>query len=229
MGTMTGNNFITDLRIALDQRADTSASDANLLRWINHAYWHMTYPSIHAFENFKTTEDITLATDDADYDLSGLGYRILALYSVHHLESAAPTYTTQRAPLKPRNIRWYDGHSHSSGPPRFFVAGEGEQILVSPVPSSNENGHILRLRLWREATALLVGTTTEVPSYFDEVLLLGSQAVAEYRLGYRDRARETLEHYAAMLNDPRQKDDIEGEDWGFEAQLISEPVMGAIS
>jgi hypothetical protein len=228
MGTMDGQSFIDDVRMALDNRADAGASNTRLLRWINHAYFHMTYPSVHAFENFRTTYDITLVQDDADYTLveGTVGYRVLATRSVHHLDAAAPTFSTRRSRLDPRNVRWYDERIHSNGPPRYYVVGEGEQILISPVPGAAEAGEVLRLRLWREADPLLVGTVTAVPSYFDEVLVLGAQAVSEYRLGYRDRARETLEHYASMLNDPSQKDEIEGEDWGFEAQLQQEPIMG---
>lgn len=230
MGTMTGQDFIDELTLALENRADAAMSSPNVLRWLNHAYWHMTYPTVHAFENFRVTYDHTLVTNQWSYATGSAttGYRVLGVRSVHYIDAtpAAATYSDRPSRLKPRNIRWYDERIHSTGEPRFYVPGEGETLLVTPVPSANQNGNTLRCRLWREATAILVGTTTEVPSYFDEVLMLGAQAVAEYRLGYRDRARETLEHYTAMLNDPLQKDEIEGEDWGFESQLVGEPHMG---
>jgi hypothetical protein len=228
MGTLTGSQFQDELLLALDQRTDAGASPTRLLRWINHAYFHMTYPTIHAFEALRTTYDITLGANDADYalDATTVGYQVLAVHNMFHLEATVPTFSTRRTRLKSRNIRWYDERQHSNGPPRFYVTGQGEQVFVTPVPGAAEAGQILRLRLWREPALLTAGTTTVVPNYFDEVLLLGAQAVGEYRLGYRDRARETLEHYVAMLNDPKQKDEIEGEDWGLEAQLRGEPIMG---
>jgi hypothetical protein len=229
MGTMTLDNFRDELTFKLGNRGDSGMTAARLNRWINHAYAHMTYPSVHPFDELKATFDVTLATEtgwevgDIDLDTEA-GYVVLALRSVHYIDSSSPTYSDRRRRLTPQNIRWFDERTQSTGEPARYVV-EGGSLLLDPVPSSSVNGNTLRVRCWRERVLLSGdGDTTVLPDYWDRVLMVGSEALAKIDLEYPDR-EEVLQRYMDFLNDPDTQDMLEANDWGFEQAVRGDPIM----
>ena len=55
--------------------------------------------------------------------------------------------------------------------------------------------------------------------------MLGALAIAEFRLGYRSRSRETLELYTGLINDVRPKEDLEASLWGYRKELLGSSAM----
>ncbi|MCP4113845.1 MAG: hypothetical protein GY737_00290 [Desulfobacteraceae bacterium] len=227
MGTMTLSEFRTDLsEVGLKGRGDIS--NARLDRWINRAYLDVTHPSIFEHDIFKTTYDITLATDDADYTLASttVGYTVLGIRSVRYHASTTAGPSVQGRKLDPESIQEYDDRVHSSGSPAWYVGGEGEQILVSPTPSSSENGHILRCRLWREAAILSTdSSTTVIPANWDYIVYQGSVWRAQIDLGYLDAATPLIELYQGLINQLDPKRVLDQRDTGQQTPILAPSYM----
>ena len=227
MGTMTRDEVQTEVLENLDNREDVT--DTQAARWINHAYSHMTHPSVAQHEDLAVTFDLVLVSGQASYSLAAavLGYRVLALRNAVYIEAASTSITpnTRRFKLKPKPVEWYDSRQHpNTTHPSNYVIGEGQTILISNTPG---NTNTVRLRLWREAASLSAGTSTTVlPEYYDEALVMGAQGFFEFKLGYRDRANQTFQMYGGLLRDAAPKDLIEAQNWGIETQLAGPPMMG---
>ena len=226
MGSMTRLEIQTEVLTNLDNRTDIA--DTLIQRWINHTYNHLTHPAIHIFEDLSTTYDVVLVNGTASYSLAtaAVGYRVLAVRGASYYAAASGSIatTTRRYRLKPKPINWYDGTQHSAGNPRHYIIGEGQTIIFSSTP---KNTNTIRLRLSREVDKLDDDSdTTVLPEYFDEVLVTGTQAFAEFKLGMRDRANETFQLYNSLINGGDEKDVMEGQNWDIETQLTSVPSMG---
>jgi hypothetical protein len=225
MGTMLRSEIETEVLANLDNRQDV-ASDT-IGRWINHTYHHMTHPGVHNFEDLNVTYDLILVPGTFDYSLAAaeLGYRVLAVRSATYMNDASVSITqnTRRQRLKPKPIQWYDNRVHPNGEPRHYVVREGQTILLSLTP---DNTNTVRLRLSKEATALAIGDATVLPEYFDEVLVTGAQALAEFKLGMRDKSQETFGLYSSLLNGGQDKASLEQSAWGIETPLTQVPIMG---
>jgi hypothetical protein len=232
MGSMTLADYRTELKFLLQNRADTAVGDTRLDRWVNQTYAHLTHPSVHGFNELKATFDITLVNGQSEYAFDTLaGYKVLAFRSIHFIDalSGAVLNTSTRWRLHPRPIQWYDERQHPSEAPRHYTV-EGTQLMVSPVPGSLQALKVMRCRVWRERPAMTLATdTTLMGDYWDRVLLRGAQAIAEYDLGYRDVAMESLQNYVDMINDHTPQGEVEGSDWGFEVQVEAPPYMGVTS
>ena len=230
MGTMTRAEIQTEVLTNLNNLQDVSDTDA--ARWINHAYSHLTHPSVHEFEDLAATYDIVLVSGTASYSLAAatVGYRILAIRSASYFAAASGSITpnTRRRTLDPRAVQWYDSRQHPTmAEPSNYVVGEDQTILISNTPG---NTNTVRLRVFREAESLDETTSvTVLPEYFDEVLVMGAQAFFEYKLGDRDSANETFQMYGNLIANASQKDVLEGQNWGYETQLTATPVMGISS
>jgi hypothetical protein len=224
---MTRDEIQTEVVKNIDNRSDVLDSD--LVRWINHAYHHLTHPAIHKFEDLAVTYDLPLVSGQASYDLSSatLGYRVLAIRLASFIEAAPGSIVdlTRRRRLKPQAVQIYDSQVHpQTSQPSNYVLGEAQSIIISHTPNVT---YTVRLRLFREAASLSLGTSvTVLPEYFDEVLVCGAQALTEFKLGYRDRALETFQLYNSYINDAAPKDVLEGINWDIEATLVNPPIMG---
>lgn len=228
MGDITLVEIRDEIKLSMEDRSDAGVSTANLNRWINRVYRIMTHPSVHEFDEMKASHDIVLVQDQWIYPLTEtvLGYKNIGIRAMFYYESAAPTFSDIATKLDPRNVRWFSDRQHTNGPPRRYVTGEGENLWIDPVPGSAENGNILRVHLWKQVERLSDDTdTTLLPAYFDEAIVLGSQGMAEFRLGYRDRSRETLALYNGIMNNASQKSEIEAEDWDFKPNMRAEGFM----
>lgn len=229
MGTMTRDEIQAEVFRNLNDRGDVTDSD--IVRWINHTYSHMTHPSVHMYEDLATTHDLVLIAGTGSYSIATaiLGYRALAIRSVTYLDSTVaafdPTQTRVQR-IKPWPIERFDStiHSLTSFGPTNYTVGEAQTILFHGTPN---NTNTVRLRLWREAEKLDTGTSTTVlPEYFDEVLVMGSQALLEYKLGMRDKANQTFQLYNSYINQAANKDILEADNWGIETSLSGSPMMG---
>jgi hypothetical protein len=225
MGTMLRSEIATEVFANLDNRQDVAADVMG--RWINHAYHHMSHPGVHNFEDLNTTWDIVLVPGTAEYSLAEatVGYRVLAIRAATYMDavSGSLTVNTRRQRLKPKPVQWYDNRVHPSGEPRHYTAREGQNIILSLTP---DNTNTVRLRLCKEAASLDVSDATVLPEYFDEVLVTGAQAFAEFKLGMRDKASETFGLYASLLADGNDKASLEQSAWGIETPLNQVPIMG---
>jgi len=227
MGTMTRADILAEVKNNIDQEPDIA--DATLIRYINHTYTHMTHPSVHRFEDLATTFDITLVAGQASYSigLATVGYRILRVRSVSFLAAAPGSIvdSTQRRGLDKMSIDEYDRTQHQqTSQPSRYVLGEGQTILIHNTPSVTNT---VRLRVYREVDLLDETTsTTELPEYFDQVLVTGSQALAEFSLRQREQARETFQLYNSYLQNASPKDILESQNWGIETDIDSVPSMG---
>ena len=216
MGDITLSQIQTEVLYNLKNRSDTSLTTARMYRWINAAYRHMCLPSVHMFEELKVTYDITLVAGTYQHSLSAatLGFNLVYLRSAHHVQAtaAAETGTTQKRKLSPRNIRWFDRRTLTTGPPTIWSC-DGQTLYLSPIPTSDETNQLLRTRLVREPATLTATDTTVLPVYYDEVLIIGAQWMAERALGYTEKAELTKQDYVAMLNEGSESYELEAEDW----------------
>lgn len=224
MGTMTRTEIADEVFANLSNRQDIQA--ATMARWINHTYMHMTHPAVHVFEDLNTTYDLVLVSGTSEYSLAEavVGYRVLAIRAATYMHAASGSITTstRRQRLKPKAVQWYDNRIHPAGEPRHYVAREGQNLILSLTPN---NTNTIRLRLSKEAAKLDETDATILPEYFDEVLVTGAQAFAEFKLDMREKATETFALYSALLNDGQDKQALEQSAWGIETQITRVPIM----
>jgi hypothetical protein len=230
MGTVTLIQFREETRFNLKNRTDANVTDARINRWINAAYRHMCLPAVHRFREVERTYDHTLVLADNSYgiDATTLGRQLVAIQSVHHIQAAADTPTVTKRRVSPRNIRWFNRRTLNSGPTVSLYAVHQETMYVSQVPDATSAGQLLRIQFWSEPDALtLDADTTLLPSYYDEVLQIGSQWVAERALGYRDAAQLTKQDYVSLLNEGDESAELEAENWDFQADVNPNAQSGA--
>jgi len=222
MGTVQFSEFRDEVRFLLKNRADSNLTDGRIDRWINAAYRHMCLPAVHRFREVEATFDHTLVVNDNTYgvDETTIGRRIVGIQSVHHIQAAADTPTVTKRKVSPRNHRWFDQRTLNSGPTVSLYTTFQETMLVSQVPNATAADQLLRIRYWSEPDAMTQDAdTTLLPSYYDEVLQIGAQWLAERALGYRDAAQLTKQDYVSMLNEGDNSEDLEAEDWGHQSDV----------
>ncbi len=223
MGVVTRAEYRSQIIDSLDNREDVAETDLN--NWINRMYLHMTHPAVQEFVDTQVTTDLALVVGQASYPLTEavLGFRVLQVRVVTFMDSASPTTTTRRRRLNPMPIEWYDNQTHPAGEPTRYVLGEGQTILFSLTPNAVRTA---RLRLVRQVDILDDDAdVTVLPDYFDEALLLGAQALAEFHLGYRDRSNETLQLYNSYLSNATPKGALEIQNWGRQTPVTSHPLV----
>ncbi|KKL21066.1 hypothetical protein LCGC14_2449200 [marine sediment metagenome] len=229
MGTMTRLDFTNELNFLLGNRNDSDATDTTRVqRWIQQAYTYICHPSVHHFREMQAISNATtLVTADNDYSITTLGSdTVVAIRFVTHIEATSYTALATKRKVNPRGMRWFESRTLASGRP-FNYAVDGEQLFVSGVPSSTENGQILRIGYYKEPMALAAdGTVTALPTYYDRPLMKFIQAFAEADLGERALALVTLKEAVQLLNNATAETEMEGEDTGFHTEFILHPAMG---
>ncbi len=228
MGTLTYAELATELGFLLRNRTDSDAVDTDRLsRWINQAYVYMCHPSVHKFREVQTIDSITLATGDNQYDIGAItaGVTTVAIRWVVYVEGSSNAPGTARQKLKPRSIRWMEERAIPAGRPVHYAI-DGTDIFIYAVPTSVENGNILRLGLYREPAVIATTETTVLNSYFDRPLLKFAQAFAEADLGDRATSLVTLKEAGSLLNNALEETEMEAEDYGQRTEVILQPAMG---
>ena len=229
MGTMSFVDFSSELGFLLGNRNNTDATNpVRLSRWINQAYTYMCHPSVHHFREMQAIDTITLVTGTNVYDIGAItsGVTTVAIRWISYVEDSTGTdATVARQRLKPRGIRWMEQRAMPSGRPVFY-APDGTNVHLYAVPSSVENGNVLRVGLYREPATISADTATVVNSYFDRPLVKFAQAFAEADLGDRALALVTLKEASGLLNNASAENEMEAEDSGFQVEVLLQPVMG---
>jgi len=225
---MVYTDFTEELDFVLKRRNDSDATNANRLsRWVNQAYTYMCHPSVHHFREMQAIDHATtLATDDYDYDISSLNSEtVVAIRFVVHIEATAFTATANRRRLTPRSIRWLETRNNRSGRPVHYIV-DGSTLYLYGVPSSTENGQLLRIGYYKEPTTLSGSTATVLGSYYDRPLLKFAEAFAEADLGNKSLALVTLKEATGLLNNAASENELEAEEDGHQIEVVLQQPMG---
>ena len=220
MGLMTLAQFRSELVFDLKNRADTGPTGVSTERqnlWVNWAYRHVGHPSIHKHRALQVNFTLTLVSGDNQYAFnpSPTAETIVGVRSVSYIQAASDTPSAFKTKLLPRDVRWLEQRSLTTGPPKI-VARQGNELWLDPVPGANQAGHLLKVHAWKLPNSLAVDAdTTVLESQWDEVVLLGARWRAERDLGYRDLAELTKQDFAGLINEYQEFDQLDAEDWGW--------------
>lgn len=228
MGTMTRTEMEQEILFGLGNRADAGATDADrLTRWVSQAYNYMSHPSIHKFRETQDVYTITLATGDHDYNLDAVTvtYHIVAVRWVTYVQAAAYTAGVQKRKVYPRDVRIFERRTLSPGQPNLYTI-DGEEIQINGIPRASENGHLLRVGVYREPPALAAGETTLYLGYYDRPLWKFGLSFAQADLGDVDLAMVTAREAQNLLNGAQPKTELEAEDSGWQVEFNLSPVIG---
>lgn len=234
MGTLTLSQFRSELVFDLKNRSDQSLSTGfSVLRqnlFINAAYLHVTHPSVFRHRELQVEQTIALLSGTGAYTFSPLaGVVLTGIRYAAHVAALTNDPTAQHTKLFPHDRQWFMARTiNSSGQPRDY-ATLGDQITLSPVPGANEVGEIIVLGGIREPTLLSADTdTTIIANRFDEIVLLAARWRAELHLGYRDQAEATKFDFVSLLNEYKDHEQLHGEDWDWQSDLVSESHMETV-
>lgn len=229
MGSMTVAEAVAELEFLLGNRTDSDADNpARRLRWFNQAYTYMCHPSVHHFREMQAIDNsTTLVTDDNEYSIVTLNsLNVVAIRFVTHIEATAYTPVATRRRLRPRGIRWLETRNNRSGRPIHYII-DGNSMFLFGVPTSSENGQLLRIGYYREPKNFGNDiSVTELPNYYDRVLLKFTEAFAEADLGDKAKALVTLKEAIGLLNNAASENELEAEEDGFQTEVILQPAMG---
>jgi hypothetical protein len=216
-----------EILFGLSNRTDAGATDATrLTRWISQAYNYMTHPSIHKFRETQDVYTITLATGDHDYTLAQatVGYYIVAVRWVTYVQATAYTAGAQKRKVYPRDVRIFERRTLSTGQPNLYTV-DGTEIRINGIPRVNENGHLLRVGVYREPAALAAGGTTPLLGYYDRPLWKFGLSFALADLGDLDASMVVAREAQNLLNGAVEKTELEAEDTGWQVEFNLSPVM----
>jgi len=227
MGTMTLEDFRTEMLFDLKNRTDTGTDGLSTTRqdlFINSAYLHVTHPSVFRHREMQYTSNITLFDTISNYIFSPdvANVTITAIRSVTHI--SGPVTNLRFVKLLPKDQQWFASRSPSTGAPReYFI--QANDINLNPIPGPNEDTTIIALSTWREPDLLVAGATTVLSSMWDEIILLAARWRAELHLGYREMAEATKLDWVSLVNEYAAFEQLHGEDWDFYPDLRTESSM----
>jgi hypothetical protein len=216
-----------EILFALGNRTDAGATDpTRLTNWISQAYNYMTHPSIHKFRETQGVYTITLATGDHDYTLAEatVGYYIVAVRWVTYVQATAYTAGAQKRKVYPRDVRIFERRTLSTGQPNLYTV-DGTEILINGIPRATENGHLLRVGVYREPAALGAGDTTPLLGYYDRPLWKFGLAFALADLDDPAKSMVVAREAQNLLNGAVEKTEMEAEDTGWQVEFNLSPVM----
>lgn len=230
MGTLNLAQLRSELRFDLRNRPDTAASgfsDTRANLFINSAYLHICHPSVYRHRElvYRTLIPLTPA-NLYTFSPDGSAVVITAIKSITHVAAASNDYTAFRTKLLPKDEQWFDGRSHNQGGPPRHYAIRGDQLLISPIPAGISVGQILSLNTIREPALLAVDTDrTVISTRFDEIVLLAARWRAELHFGYRDLAEASKLDFVGLLNEYRDDETLNAEDWDWQLDVRNESTM----
>jgi hypothetical protein len=209
MGTMTFLELRDEVQYGLHNRGTAAGGPTavQLGRYVNWAYNHVSRPNIYRHRELQATQNVTLATDDRDYTLATVPH---AIYSVYN--------STDGYKLNPRDIRRIDDMPIVSGRPSWYAVW-GNELIVSPQPTSSENGDTVVVRYWQAPTVLSGdGDVTVLRYEWDEIIIAGAEWRAWARLKQREHALESRDEFGTLVNEVQDILKIEGEDTGWQIE-----------
>ena len=231
MGTMTKTQMQDEVLFALGNRKDVGATNSTRLeRWIDQAYAFITHPSVHKFKEAQDIATVTLATGTDEYSLTNatIGYDIISVRWVTHVLATAYTNTAQKRKLNPRDIRWFENKTLTSGQPINYVV-EGTVLRIAQIPRSTENNQLLRVGLWRTPASITTSSgVSAIPTYFDRPLWKTALGFALQDLGDRTLAMAEFREAQILMNNATSEDELEAEDWGFQTDIMT-GVIGEVT
>lgn len=138
----------------------------------------------------KTNYTVTLATDTATYSLSGRIYEVLDVWDG----------TRRLSKVNIGDVLLDDG---SGGDPIYWQTDqETDQIRLYPTPTSDQNGDVFTLQVWRYSQNDLAasGAEPEVPSRFHLALVewAAYKAFSNHDMEAQD-AKAASDHYANFI------------------------------
>lgn len=225
MGSMSLADFRSEILFLLVNRTDLS--NTRLDRWVNAAYFHLTHPDVHRHREVQTRYDFSLTTGTQEYSLSDstVGYHITGVRNAVYYAGTAINTTVTRRDLRPRSLHWIQQRPAPAGPPTCYSL-DGTLLVLDTAPTSRENGHRVRLWVWREPVVLsAAGSVTVLGSYWDRVLLKGAQWMAELDLGLRELAEHTKQDYVALINEVSGDFQLNAEDTGQRVDIVTQSPM----
>lgn len=222
MGTLTLSNFRDMVNLSLDQRTEmdtsTAAGQTRLDRTINFAMLHVSEPSIYRHHELEALDTFTLAENDHDYDLAGDVYTIFAV-----------KLTTDDIPLRAFTFReWVQLRRVDARPTRY--ARFGNTIYLDRDPTSDEAGDIMTVYHYQQPDILSsTSDTTVLNEIFDQVIWVGATWYGWEMLGQQDKAEAAKIKFGALINEFREKDRFEHEDYGYRVDptALRWPIMRA--
>ena len=229
MGSMTLTEMRSSLRWDLDNRG--GLTEAQLNRWLNWSYLHISQPNIHMHQSLQsdTGNLVTLATGTVSYNIGTLAaMRFHGIYSTTYVRGTDYSdYSTTRRKLRGGlDIRHFDESLVGEGEPsRYAIWGgnaAGQIIYVDHRPSSAENGNVLLVRGYREPTQLTTANqVTVLPSIWDEIILMGAKWRGWRSLNRPERAEPARVEFGLQINEIPEATYLDAQDWGgqFEFEL----------
>ena len=142
-----------------------------------------------------------------------------------YYESSSITATATRRDVRPRSIDELNRRTLGTGSPSEYAL-DGTLLVLSPVPTSDQNGYQMRVTNWRVPTPLSdTADQTAIADYWDRALLRGAQWLAEFDLGYREIAEHTKQDYVSLINERLDDYELNAEDSGHRTQIRTESAM----
>jgi hypothetical protein len=208
-GEMTLAEMRTDVREALKNRTDVT--DARLTHWLKWGYKHVSHPNIYRHRELQGSQNITLATSTYSYAVND---DLFGLYTVRN--------STIGFKMWPRDYRWMQELTRHSGRPAFYCLWN-RNMVVFPTPDSTHNGNILDVAYWQRPPALVDSTAaaSALAPEWDECIVLAAVWRAWRALDQPDRALEARENFAGMVNEIGSTMQVDGEDSGFQIEVLN--------
>ena len=224
---MPYSDMQTELGFLLNNRNDTDAVDSTRTkRWINQSYAYMCQPGVHAFREMEDIHTLTLVTDTNEYSIATLdSNHVVSLRFVTFVDATSYSNTATRRKVHVRSMRHFEQKTLTTGPTTEYAV-DGTTLFINPVPSSNESGKVLRVGYYREPDDLNADADlTELPAYYDRVLMLFAQGFAEHDLMERELSMLTMRAAQALLNNAESESQLEGEETDFRTGVVGVQVM----
>jgi hypothetical protein len=231
-GNISASAMGTQCRLVLGNRSQTDIPDTAAIHWLNWSLNYLASPQVFRHRELLAYEtSLTLATSTATYTIpSG------DTFGVHSVVIRNNSTTTERYRLEP--LRERDGFEWSgvpaNGRPTHYSQYRGASTIeVHPTPTSAYNGWNLYLLRWKAPTQFtldgssLLKTTETSPLHiaFDEPLFMGMVWRGWRHLREWERAEQAKAEMGQLVNEIKERLNLEGEDTDFGPQVVVDQVM----
>lgn len=229
MASMTLAEMEDALRWSLDNNG--TLSQAQLRRWINWSYLHVSQPNIHPHQPLQATGTMPLVAGQVEYPLTSLGFTLWGIYNITYIAGTTTALTNMRRRLRPAgDIRWLDPQFYGTGEPsRYAVwggAATGQTIHINAQPSSGIAGNLLLVRGYKQPTRLTdPAHVTVLHDLWDECILLGGRWRGWRELNRPERAEITRVEFGLQVNEVQNALKLDVQDWGGRFEIDLQPYM----